>query len=98
MYHWVVGQSSANSERIPLLNRMSYAENMSYTLEILIMNREDADVLRRICFIKKYAFLRELFMYQKCIIGGWCIISRWMTVTAPNNVVGSRFRDGILVL
>ena len=76
----MVGQFSANSEKIPLLNRMSYAGNMSYTLEILTMDREYVDVLRKICFMKKYAFLRELLMYQKCIIGGWCIISRWMTV------------------
>jgi len=80
VYHWVVGQFLANSERIPLLNRMWYAGNMSYALEILTMDREDADVLRKVCFIKKYAFLRELLMYQKCIIGGWYIISRWMTV------------------
>ena len=59
---------------------MWYAGNMSYTLEILTMDREDADVLMKICFIKKYAFFRELLMYQKCIIRGWCTISRWMTV------------------
>jgi len=76
----VVGQFSANSERIPLLNRMWYAGNMSYTLEILTMDREDADVLMKICFIKEYAFFRELLMYQKCIIRGWCTISWWMTV------------------
>ena len=69
-----IGQFSANSERIPLLNRMWYTGNMSNTLEILTVDRKNVNVLRKFCFIKKYAFLRELFMYQKCII------SRWMTV------------------
>jgi len=80
VYHWVVGQFSANSEKIPLLNKMWYTGNMSNALEILTTDRKDANVLRKFCFIKKYAFLRELLMHQKCIIGGWCIISRWMTV------------------
>jgi len=41
---------------------MWYAGNMSNTFEILTMDRKDAEVLRKICFIKKYAFLRELLM------------------------------------
>ena len=53
---------------------------MCNTLENLTIDRKDADVLRKIGFVKKYTFLRELLMHQKCIIWGWCIISRWMTV------------------
>ena len=82
---------------------MWYAGNMSNTLEILTTDRKDTNVLRKICFIKKYAFLRELLMHQKCIIGG-CIISRWMTVTSNKSykteqkillIQGKRARDDV---
>ena len=34
------------------------------------MDREYIRALGKICFIKKFAFLRKLLMAQKCIIGG----------------------------
>ena len=37
-------------------------------------------MLRKNCFIKKYAFLRKLLMLQKCFTGWWCIIRWLMTV------------------
>jgi len=56
VYHWVVGQFLANSKRIPVLNKMWYAWNMSNTFGILTMGRMNVEVLRKICFIKNMHF------------------------------------------
>ena len=49
-------------KQIPLLNKTWCAGNMSNAFENLIMDRKNAEVLRKICFIKKSAFLRKLLM------------------------------------
>ena len=53
---------SANSEEIPLPNKIWHAGNMSNIFENLNMDRKDVELLRKFYFIKKYAILRKLLM------------------------------------
>ena len=78
VHHWVVGYFAAKSAKHPLLIEIHRAYNLFDPCRILPVGGEYMLVLRKICFIKKYVFLRKL---RKCIIG-W-----WMTVlTCKKNV------------
>jgi len=59
---WVVGEFSANSVKILLLNEMQHACNLSNIFHILTTDRKEVKVLRKIYFMKKSVFLKKLLM------------------------------------
>jgi hypothetical protein len=61
-----------------VLNLPFLSQILSDPLEILPGDWEYVQLTGDLCFIKKCAFLVELW---KCNTGWWCNISRWMTVS-----------------
>jgi hypothetical protein len=68
VYHWVVGQFLAKSAKHPLSNERHHAWNLFNPHQVLTVDGQYIQVLRKNCFIKEYAFLRKSLMSQKCII------------------------------